>query len=204
MLKDYDIFDPANATLLYEVGDYVDNAIRCLNRCEERRHRGWSMRDYVREYIAQRVDDDMCNSANKDDYLDNIIRESRLSEAELRWKTSHIYHDSDGPRDQELITRAELAATAIMRGFEDYWPNPDGDPDENIEESVWFESNLKKYRATRVYKLAREETWLAPAGMKDVGDIEAFYKEHPEFRDMHFIENPQESKWYEDFQEVQE
>lgn len=201
MLNNYVIFVDG-PILADELCSYITSAFKDLTSGDENMPTEWTMRDYARDYIAQRVDDDM---ASEDDYtMDNLIDESRLTEDELRWKASHTYHDSNGPRDPESISRVELAATAIMRGFEDYWPNPDGDPDENIEESVWFESNLKKYRATRVYKLTREETWLAPAGMKDVGDIEAFYKEHPEFRDVHFIENPQESKWYEDFQEVQE
>lgn len=181
MLKDYDLFDGNHETLVSEVGGYVVAAFQTLNdtNCYPDGGRllvepGWTMRDAVENYMRERVDD-YCGDMSADAaWLDAVIEESRLTEAELRFKASNIYRDSE-PRDPDTITRVEMAATALMRGFEDYWPNPDGDPDTGIERDM---EPLVAYSFVKVKLFKQRFKAEAPAGLtvEQVLNYAKFYR----------------------------
>lgn len=174
MIKEYNIFGRGRELLAAEVGGYVVAAFQSLTAPDRPYESpmliepGWTMRDAVRNYMAERVDD-YCSSMSDDtQWINDVIAESRLTERELRWKAAGIYRSFE-PRDPRSITPVELAATALMRGFEDFWPDPENDPDEDIAERM--SAPLSAYRLTFTRTIVSEVEFEAPAGM---GMDEAF------------------------------
>ena len=68
-----------------------------------------------------------------------------------------------------------MAATALTRGFADYWPNPDGDPDTGIERDM---EPLVAYSFVKVKLFRQRFKAEAPAGLtvEQVLDYAKFYR----------------------------